>query len=174
MGEHGGQPRTIDVETVSDGGADLLGQARLGESLLQGPGRPPRRIKLIVDRAHRKGVVFIRVCEQLREALRMDLADRCQVAPLIGKRVEFVVEKLRVAVLARISLKWEGDEVAEATRRQHVLAWEQTVVRLDPDRCTAGHRTCKDRVNAWCWQAPQRTLGLAQTPGLHSFAHRGE
>ena len=141
----GWESRAVDVEPVGDGCADLLGQTGLGESFSQSSRRPPRRITLIVGGTHGKGSISVCVSCELGESIGGDLANRCQVAPLVGVGLELLVEKLGVAVVACASLQRERDEVAEPARRQHVLAREQSVVGLDADGCAACHRACQDR-----------------------------
>src|SRR5262245_1695584 len=64
---------------------------------------------------------------------------RGQEHPLIGKRLELVVDEYAVAVLARPPLQRERDEIAEAAARHRVLARKQPVVGLEADLWPAVH-----------------------------------
>ena len=135
----------MDVEAISDGCRDLLGQPRLSEPLLQGSGRPPRRIGLIVRWADRESAMYIGGCDELGEATRGDLGYRCELAPLVCMRVELVVEKLGVAQSTSVPLQRERDEVAEPAIWQYVLARKETVVGLDANGSAPGHRAGQNR-----------------------------
>ncbi len=65
-----------------------------------------------------------------------------QVSPLliVGVRLEVFVQEDRVPVLARPVLKGQRDQVAEAAAWHRVLAGEQTVVGVQAELVTAGHR----------------------------------
>src|SRR5262245_3917526 len=54
-------------------------------------------------------------------------------------RLELVIDENAVAVLARLPLQGQSDEIAEAAARHPVLAREQTVVGLEADFWPAVH-----------------------------------
>ena len=62
-----------------------------------------------------------------------------EMAPLVGPRVEAIVEEERVPLLHRLSLERQGDEVSEAPARHRVLVREEPVVGLHPDLVAATH-----------------------------------
>src|SRR5215831_15403254 len=64
---------------------------------------------------------------------------RGQERPLIGMRLELVVDEHAVAALARPSLQGERDEIAEAAAWHRVLARKQPVVGLEADLRPAVH-----------------------------------
>ena len=63
-----------------------------------------------------------------------------EVRPLVRPRPERVVDEQRVALLARLVLERQGDEVAEAAARHGVLVREEPVVRLHAELVAPRHR----------------------------------
>ena len=59
---------------------------------------------------------------------RNERRDRCEEAPLIGIGLELEVDEDAEALVARPTLKRQGDQVAKATPRQRVLVGEQAVI----------------------------------------------
>ena len=59
-------------------------------------------------------------------------------------RIEFIIEKLRVATRSHLLLEGQRDQVSEPALGQRILVGKQTVVRMKPDLRTPLHRFRKN------------------------------
>lgn len=52
-----------------------------------------------------------------------------------------LIKEHAIAVTARSSLKWHGDEIAETALRQRVLVGKESVIRIQTNLMSSVHRT---------------------------------
>ena len=54
-------------------------------------------------------------------------------------RFEAIVNEYAVTLIARAACKWQSDEIAEASRRHHILIWKEAIVGFEADLGAALH-----------------------------------
>ena len=138
-----------NVDLVAEHRADALGH-RTGDGR-QGPS--PRRRRgpglLVVFVGERQAKVHdaasLASLLHNRPGLRFSEASKPgEERPLVGPRIELLVEEYAVAALPRAALQGKRDEVAESAFRYRVLAREESVVGVEAEIGVALHGLGQD------------------------------
>ncbi|MCY4377090.1 MAG: hypothetical protein OXC31_25310 [Spirochaetaceae bacterium] len=134
----------VDVHLIAHHDLDRLRQRVADGNVRLSPGRrrQPRRLVLVHHRQSyaEYAAAPARFLGHVADLDRCQTPDRGQVPPLVGMRLEVVVQEHAVAGLARRVLQRQRDEVAEPAGRHGVLTGKQAVVGLESDVRVPFHR----------------------------------
>ena len=140
----GRETAPVDVHLIAQHDLDRLRQQAADGNIRLSPRRrrQPRRLVLIHDRQSyaEYATAPARFLGHVADLDRRHAPDRGQEPPLVGMRLEVVVQEHAVARLAWRVLQRQRDEVAEPAGRHGVLAGKQAVVGLEPDVRVPFHR----------------------------------
>ena len=135
-----------DVDTVAEHNLDRLGKGA-GHRWSAGPARRRRLPRsggkqlVALHRLHAQhATLLLRLAhERFRSACRHATELR-QVRPLVWKRIQVGIDEYAVAGLSRLALKRQGNQIAESTVRQRVLAGKEAVIGAESEVGPVVHR----------------------------------
>ena len=135
-----------DVESVAEHKLDSFRKGP-GHWWIAGPPRrrrlPRRRGKQLVflDRLHAQhATVLLRLADERFRLACRHTAELRQVRPLVGKRIQVGIDEHAVAGFSWPALQRQGNQIAESTVRQRVLAGKEAIIGTEPEVGPVVHR----------------------------------